>query len=68
MTKFELQVKVGEDWVTVFDILEFLGSSLDINTITVYDLEGSIFRFYAEGGQNKGNNARVLVDNLLVYA
>ncbi len=68
MMKFELQVKVGEDWVTVFDILEFLGSSLDINTITVYDLEGSIFRFYAEGGENKGNNARVLVDNLFVYA
>ena len=53
MTKFELQVKVGEDWVTVFDILKFLGSSLSINTITVYDLEGSIFRFYAEGGENK---------------
>ncbi|MGI6676997.1 MAG: hypothetical protein ACOX5N_05990 [Bacilli bacterium] len=50
-TKCELQVKDGDEWVTVLDILEELGDSLDINTFTVYDLEGSLFRFYAEGGK-----------------
>jgi hypothetical protein len=67
-TKCELQVKDGDEWVTVLDILEELGDSLDINTFTVYDLEGSLFRFYAEGGENDGNTARILVDNLKVFA
>lgn len=66
-TKCELQVKDGDEWVTVLDILEELGDSLDINTFTVYDLEGSLFRFYAEGGSGK-NDARILVDNLKVFA
>ncbi|NLM32133.1 MAG: hypothetical protein GX204_05290, partial [Acholeplasmataceae bacterium] len=66
-TKCELQVKDGDEWVTVLDILEELGDSLDINTFTVYDLEGSLFRFYAEGGSD-GNTARILVDNLKVFA
>ncbi|MFA6722744.1 MAG: hypothetical protein WCS50_05365, partial [Bacilli bacterium] len=66
-TKCELQVKDGDEWVTVLDILEELGDSLDINTFTVYDLEGSLFRFYAEGGSG-GNEARILVDNLKVFA
>ena len=66
-TKCELQVKDGDEWVTVLDILEELGDSLDINTFTVYDLEGSLFRFYAEGGSSK-NEARILVDNLKVFA
>ena len=67
-TKCELQVKDGDEWVTVLDILEELGDSLDINTFTVYDPEGSLFRFYAEGGQSGGNHARILVDNLKVFA
>ncbi|HOA79144.1 MAG TPA: hypothetical protein PKO39_06810, partial [Bacilli bacterium] len=67
-TKCELQVKDGDEWVTVLDILEELGDSLDINTFTVYDLEGSLFRFYAEGGRSGGNDARILVDNLKVFA
>ena len=66
-TKCELQVKDGDEWVTVLDILEELGDSLDINTFTVYGLEGSLFRFYAEGGSD-GNTARILVDNLKVFA
>ncbi len=66
-TKCELQVKYGDEWVTVLDILGELGDSLDINTFTVYDLEGSLFRFYAEGGSDK-NQARILVDNLKVFA
>ncbi len=67
-TKCELQVKDGDEWVTVLDILEELGDSLDINTFTVYDLEGSLFRFYAEGGRSGKNDARILVDNLKVFA
>ncbi|MFY9537204.1 MAG: hypothetical protein WAQ13_02390 [Bacilli bacterium] len=66
-TKCELQVKDGDEWGTVLDILEELDDSLDINTFTVYDLEGSLFRFYAEGGSD-GNTARILVDNLKVFA
>lgn len=65
--KCVLQMKDGDDWVTVFDILDELKSTLTIHSVTAYGLEGSLFRFYAEGGKNSANDARLLVDNIMVY-
>ena len=66
-TKFELQVKVGDEWTTVKDLLAEIAGKTTINQITLEGLSGSVFRFYAEGGQNGGNNARVIIDNFKAH-
>ena len=66
-TKFELQVKVGDEWTTVKDLLAEIAGKTTINQITLEGLSGSVFRFYAEGGKNKGNDARVIIDNFKAH-
>lgn len=66
-TKFELQVKVGDEWTTVKDLLAEIAGKTTINQITLEGLSGSVFRFYAEGGKNGGNDARVIIDNFKAH-
>lgn len=68
-TKYELHVwnSVTEEWVVVKNLLTEIAGTLIVKKIVVDGLEGSSFRFYSEGGQNGGNNARVLLDNVKAY-
>jgi hypothetical protein len=68
-TKYELHVwnSVTEEWVVVKNLLTEIAGTLIVKKIVVDGLEGSSFRFYSEGGQTGGNNARVLLDNVKAY-
>ena len=66
-TKFELQVKVGDEWTTVKDLLAEIAGTTTIHNISLEGLSGTVFRFYAEGGADEGNTARIIVDNLKAH-
>ncbi|MGI6769390.1 MAG: hypothetical protein ACOX5E_00785 [Bacilli bacterium] len=65
--KFELQVKVDGEWVTVLDLLDEIDGLLGIYQVVVEDLNATEFRFYSEGHASGNNNARVILDNLKAY-
>ena len=64
--KFELQVKVDGEWVTVLDLLDEIDGPLGIYQVVVEDLNATEFRFYSEGHASN-NKARVILDNLKAY-
>lgn len=64
--KFELQVKVDGEWVTVLDLLDEIDGPLGIYQVVVEDLNATEFRFYSEGHASD-NKARVILDNLKAY-
>jgi hypothetical protein len=69
-TKYELHVwdAVTEEWVVVKDLLAEIAGTLVVNHVVLEGLEGQVFRFYAEGGRDGGNDARILLDNLKAYS
>lgn len=67
-TLYQLQVWNSElaEWQTKLDLLDELTGLLTVEYFTISNINSSKIRFYAEGGRNGGNDARVLVDNLKV--
>jgi hypothetical protein len=68
-TKYELQVwnSTTSQWETHTNLLARIATKLTIENVVITGLSGSQFRFYAEGGRDGGNDARILLDNLKVY-
>jgi hypothetical protein len=68
-TTYVLQVWNADtsEWVLVQDLLADITTTLVVNQLVIEGIEGSVFRFYATGGQDGGNTARVLLDNVKAY-
>jgi hypothetical protein len=68
-TKYELQVwnSTTSTWETHTNLLSLIAGKLTIENIVISGFTSSQFRFYAEGGKDGGNDARVLLDNLKLY-
>ncbi|MDO9629890.1 MAG: InlB B-repeat-containing protein [Acholeplasmataceae bacterium] len=66
-TKYELQVWNNDtnDWEIHTDLLDIIQGTLVVNKVSIYNIGSSLMRFYAEGGQNGGNTARLNLDNLI---
>ena len=68
-TKYELQVwnSTSSTWETHTNLKTLIAGKLTIESVVISNLSGSQFRFYAEGGRDGGNDARILLDNLKAY-
>lgn len=66
ITSAVLEVKNGDNWVQISDLVQEIADSLTINTLVFEGFSGTEFRILVNGG-GANNDARFVVDNLKAF-